>query len=125
MKVPCDKSLGLHLARGLSRSSSGLDERDGIALANRPAVHDRTIERHPAIEFLDDAPENIAILLQRIGVESGHDAASPQLRRMHNDAPDAELTAGPLPLPQAVDAADDDIRPIGGRQCPYGKSRHP
>jgi hypothetical protein len=47
---------------------------DRVTLSDQSPSQHRAVERHPAVEFADDASEDVSILLQAIGIIRGHDS---------------------------------------------------
>jgi len=74
---------------------------------------DPAVERDLPVELVDDVLEDAEVLLERVGVERRHHAARAEPRHRDGGAPaaDRQHAAGPEPLAEAVDAADDDVRP--------------
>jgi hypothetical protein len=56
-----------------------------------------------------DAFQHVQILLARIGVKRGHDAAAPQVFDADDNWTNPKLAAFPLALGQTFDTADDEI----------------
>ena len=94
--------------RGRPRQSSSVT---ASPTRMRPGSSTARVERHRAVELAHDAAQHAVILLERVGVERRHHAARPQLHELDERGADADRPAHPLPLREARDAADHDVRP--------------
>ncbi len=72
-------------------------------------MRDRAIERQLAAGLLDDLSENAEILLERIGIEGGHDAAHAKLRDIDDHLAGTKGRARPGTLRLPRNAANNDI----------------
>ena len=71
------------------------EQLNGIAHMDLTAVNHVTIQRKFATEFLDDLLEYMMILLERVGVKGGHDAATAQILHANQNFSDAQAFARP------------------------------
>ncbi len=71
------------------------EQLNGIAHMDLAAVNHVTIQREFATEFLDDLLEYVMILLERVGVKGGHDAATAQILHSNQNFSDAQAFARP------------------------------
>jgi hypothetical protein len=71
------------------------EQLNGIAHMDLTAVNHVTIQREFAIEFLDDLLEYMMILLERVGVKGGHDAATAQILHANQNFSDSQTFSGP------------------------------
>jgi hypothetical protein len=91
--------------------ASAFQKRNRIALADEAGFNDGAIERHPAIEFIDDALEDAAVLLQRVGIIGRHYATPAKLRGFNHGPANPQAASRPAPLVKILNTADHDIRP--------------
>src|SRR5712691_10453016 len=85
---------------------------DPVAYSDAAASDDGAVESDGTAELADDPPQHRVVLLLRIRVEGRHHAPRPQTGDRDNDIAEAQVTAGPAPLGEPVDAGDHD----GGAQ---------
>ena len=85
------------------------DEPHGITDANRPAAHNRGIERQFVVESPDNVAQYAGIHLQRVGVDRRHVTASAQGIESNDDLADVKLRTWPVALVEPIDAADHDV----------------
>src|SRR5881296_2094187 len=95
-------------------------ELDRIAHRHGAGAHDVAVERQAPVELQLDPAQHADVLLERIGVKRGHDAALPQILHADDHAADLELPALPRALGQPLDAGDHDVRP---QASPIGAER--
>jgi len=85
-------------------------QQDWLAYANQSSRVYIAVERHGPSEFVDNALEDIQILLQCIRIVRRHDAAATELGDVDHHVSNSEAVAGPGALFQAFDSADHNVR---------------
>src|SRR3954469_19611605 len=76
-----------------------------LALGDRDAV-----EREHVVELPDDVAQDAGILLERVRVERGHDAAAPWLHDLDLHLADHEPPAHEAALAEPLHAGEHDVR---------------
>ena len=84
-----------HHASGLKSAGSAADEFDEVPDADPPGALDPRVQREPAVELLDDRPEDIDVLFLRVGVVGRHHAAAAQAVEFDDRVPQPNPRAFP------------------------------
>src|SRR5688572_1794207 len=88
-----------------------VDKLDGVTNRDFPLVDRGGVEAEHTVETPHYIAQYAGILLERVGVEGGHDA--PRAKALHHDheLADADTLALPIRLLPTFRATDDDVRP--------------
>src|SRR2546428_8261705 len=86
-----------------------VDQLHRIADRDRPLAYHVEVEREPSVEFPDDALQHLPVLLERVRVIGGHDAAGAQAVDADDRRTRAQGAPLPAPLGEARDVADYDV----------------
>ena len=99
------------LPGGGSALGGQLDELDRIALGDAPGLDHPAVERDLPAELLDDPPQHLRILVERVGVECRHHAARAAVADADQHVAGTQTQPGPIDLGKAFGALDHDVRP--------------
>src|SRR5260370_4048175 len=83
---------------------------DWLADTNQSSRVYTAVERHGPSEFVNNALEDIQILLQCIRIVGRHDAAATELGDVDHHVPNSEAVAWPGSLLQAFHSAPHNVR---------------
>jgi hypothetical protein len=91
--------------------SGPLQQCHGRAHNKAPALEHGAVERHAAIELLNQTSQDAQVLLLCVWIVRGHDTPPAYLGHFDDRLPQAEATPRPLSLRLAVHSRQHDVRP--------------